>query len=93
MTETLSFEPSMSLTTVALQHTDISPGDSTVVIALQRALQLALVGLFGQIIAIELAQGTNQVKQQLTLRCTQVEWLLDSLEDDIQFLQLMNDLQ
>jgi hypothetical protein len=33
------------------------------------------------------------VKQQLTFRCTQIEGLLDSLEDDIQLLQLVDDLQ
>jgi len=33
------------------------------------------------------------VKQQLTFRSAQVEGLLDSLEDDIQLLQLVDDFQ
>jgi hypothetical protein len=33
------------------------------------------------------------VKEQLAFRCTQIEGLLDSFEDDIELLQLVDDLQ
>jgi len=33
------------------------------------------------------------VKQQLTFRCSKIKGLLDSFEDNVQFLQLVDDLK
>ena len=61
--------------------------------ALQRTLEFAFIRFFTQVVRIKFTERADQVEQKLAFRRAQVERLLDSLEEDFQLLQLVDDLQ
>ena len=78
---------------IADQLADISQWHRSILIALERAFQLAIVRFFAQRIRIKFAEGTDHVEEKFALWSAQVKWLLDRFEIDVQRLQLVDDLQ